>query len=67
MAAVEPFEHDDIGCGKIFSKNRDVKEGLDDLGLGDEARPFNLHDSRRVLRKIDLFLIPAMVIGMYSL
>ncbi|CAG8214496.1 unnamed protein product [Penicillium olsonii] len=63
MAAVEPFEHDDIGCGKIFSKNRDVKEGLDDLGLGDEARPFNLHDSRRVLRKIDLFLIPAMVIG----
>lgn len=32
--------------------------------VGEEARPIDLEVSRRVLRKIDLFLMPAMVIGM---
>ncbi|KAL2784532.1 major facilitator superfamily domain-containing protein [Aspergillus keveii] len=31
--------------------------------LGDEARPIDPEVERRVLRKIDLFLMPAMVIG----
>jgi MFS family permease len=31
--------------------------------LGDEARPIDPEIERRVLRKIDLFLMPAMVIG----
>jgi hypothetical protein len=32
--------------------------------VGEEARPIDLEVNRRVLRKIDLFLMPAMVIGM---
>lgn len=35
--------------------------------VGEEARPINLEVSRRVLRKIDLFLMPAMVIGMLKI
>lgn len=31
--------------------------------LGDEARPIDPEVERRVLRKIDWFLMPAMVIG----
>jgi hypothetical protein len=33
--------------------------------LGEEARPIDPEVERRVLRKIDLFLMPAMVIGVY--
>lgn len=32
--------------------------------LGEEAKPIDPEVERRVLRKIDLFLMPAMVIGM---
>ena len=35
--------------------------GID--ALGEEARPIDPEVERRVLRKIDLFLMPAMVIG----
>jgi hypothetical protein len=35
--------------------------GID--ALGEEARPIDPEIERRVLRKIDLFLMPAMVIG----
>ncbi|KAM0472423.1 hypothetical protein ACHAP7_008576 [Fusarium lateritium] len=31
--------------------------------VGEEARPIDLEVNRRVLRKIDLFLMPAMVVG----
>lgn len=35
--------------------------------LGEEAKPIDPEVERRVLRKIDLFLMPAMVIGMQLL
>lgn len=35
--------------------------------LGEEAKPIDPEVERRVLRKIDLFLMPAMVIGVYFL
>lgn len=34
--------------------------------VGEEARPIDPQEARRVLWKIDLFLIPAMVIGTWS-
>ncbi|KAL4862275.1 hypothetical protein BDV12DRAFT_179056 [Aspergillus spectabilis] len=46
---------------------RDVNEKAIAVGgveaLGEEARPIDPEVERRVLRKIDLFLMPAMVIG----
>lgn len=35
--------------------------------LGEDAKPIDPEVERRVLRKIDLFLMPAMVIGVYIL
>ena len=41
------------------------KTGVD--VVGEEARPFDPHLARRVLWKIDLFLMPAMLIGAWFL
>jgi hypothetical protein len=52
MAATEGFDEK----GSVLSNP--------DLALvGDEARPIDPEVERRVLRKIDFFLMPAMVIG----
>ncbi|KAJ3561400.1 hypothetical protein NPX13_g8963 [Xylaria arbuscula] len=40
----------------------DGEDGVDNI-MGAEARPINPEMERRVLRKIDTFLMPAMVIG----
>lgn len=43
------------------SFDKDVAIGL----VGEHAREYDPAVEARVLRKIDLFLIPAMVVGMY--
>jgi hypothetical protein len=45
------------------SLDKDVAHGL----VGEHAREIDPEVEARVLRKIDLFLIPAMIVGTYTL
>lgn len=54
----------DAGPPRVDEKT--IATGGIDL-LGEEAKPIDPEVERRVLRKIDLFLMPAMVIGMLFL
>ncbi|KAL2815103.1 major facilitator superfamily domain-containing protein [Aspergillus granulosus] len=63
MASPSPDEVDsprNVG-GENLNEKTLVSRGVE--ALGDEARPIDPEVERRVLRKIDLFLMPAMVIG----
>jgi hypothetical protein len=45
-----------------LSLDKDIAIGL----VGEHARDIDPEVERRVLRKIDLFLIPAMIVGTFS-
>jgi hypothetical protein len=56
-----PHEHDAEFNASAVSLEKDVALGL----VGEHARDIDPAIEARVLRKIDWFLIPAMIVGMY--
>lgn len=57
--ASQDVAHNSLGKAEDVATQR----ASTDTSLGDEARDYNIALERRVLRKIDMFLMPAMVIG----
>jgi hypothetical protein len=58
-----PYEHDVESTARSVSLEKDVATGL----VGEHARDIDPEDEARVLRKIDWFLIPAMIVGMSNM
>jgi hypothetical protein len=52
-AIVDSDSHEEKGIGAT----------VDMSAVGEEARPIDPEVARRVLRKIDMFLMPAMLLG----
>lgn len=67
MSAADSVEIKNMDPSNLGSKEKEavLANGLEVLEEG--ARPIDPRESKRVLRKIDLYLIPAMIIGIYVL
>ena len=63
ISAVDSTEVSKMDSSNLESKEKDavLANGLEVLEEG--ARPIDPRESKRVLRKIDLYLIPAMIVG----
>jgi hypothetical protein len=55
-------DHDGEFNASSISLEKDIALGL----AGEHARDIDPEVEKRVLRKIDVFLIPAMIVGSYS-
>jgi hypothetical protein len=58
-----PRDHDVESTARSVSLEKDVAIGL----VGEHARDIDPETEARVLRKIDWFLIPAMIVGMSNI